>query len=184
MRILISGTPGVGKTEISKLLASKFNLTYFSVSNFIMKNRLYVDYDEIRKTYNIDDRVIEKINNYIDKIDNVVIETIYPSLIDKADKVIVLRKNPLELYRDLKYRNWGNLKIAENVEAEILGVVAQEAKEWFENVCEINVTNKSKEEVMKDIIDNICDSIDWLSDNKVQDLLIELDKVISLYENI
>jgi len=36
---------------------------------------------------------------------------------------------------------------------------------------------------MKNIIDNCCDSVDWLSDDKIQDLLIELDKIISLYEN-
>jgi len=117
MRILISGTPGVGKTEISKIIALKFNFSYFSISNFILENKLYTSYDTIRETYNIDDTIIEKINDYINKIDNVVIETIYPSLIDNADKIIVLRKNPFILYKVLKDRHWGDLKIAENVEA-------------------------------------------------------------------
>jgi len=183
MRILISGTPGVGKTEISKILSLKFNFLYFSVSKFILENKLYTSYDSKRETYNIDDSVIQKINDQINKMDNVIIETIYPSLIDNADKIIVLRKNPFVLYKDLKDRNWGDLKIAENVEAEILGVIAQEAREWFKNICEIDVTNKSREEVVKNIIDNRCDNVDWLSDDRIQDLLIELDKIISLYEN-
>ncbi|ARM76092.1 adenylate kinase family protein [Acidianus manzaensis] len=184
MKIVITGTPGVGKTTISKFLSSKLSYEYFQVSSFIIQNKLYSSFDPLRQTYNIDDeKVAEKINEYLKNKDNIVVETIYPSLIDYADKVIVLRRYPLDLYEELKNRGWNNIKIAENVESEILGVTLQEAIDWFKNPCQINVTRKTIEEISNKIINNECEEIDWLSDNNVQDLLFKLDKVISSIEN-
>jgi len=185
-RIVISGTPGVGKTAVSKLLSSKFSLEYFHVSSFIIQNKLYESYDPLRNTYNIDDEKVAKvINSYLSDKKDVVIETIYPSLIDYADKVIILRKYPLVLYEELKRRGWNEIKVAENVEDEILGVILQEAIDWFKDKrpCQINTTNRTAEEVVNRIMNDSCEEIDWLSDEKVQDLLFTLDKVISLTEN-
>jgi len=67
--------------------------------------------------------------------------------------------------------------------AEILGVISGEAKEYFGNICEINVTNKKPEEVVEQILSNNCDNVDWLNIEEIQDLLISLDKVISSYED-
>ncbi|BDC19459.1 adenylate kinase family protein [Acidianus sp. HS-5] len=186
MRIIISGTPGVGKTVISKLISSKFSLEYFHVSSFIIQNHLYESYDPLRNTYNIDDeKVAKEINSYLSNKNDVVIETIYPSLIDYADRIIILRKYPPVLHEELEKRRWSDLKIAENVEAEILGVILQEAIEWFKDKkpCQIDTTGKSPEEIVERIMKDQCEEIDWLSDERVQDLLFTLDKVISLTEN-
>ncbi|EWG08258.1 MAG: nucleotide kinase-like protein [Candidatus Aramenus sulfurataquae] len=185
MIILVSGTPGVGKTTVAMEIAKRYNLSYFSVSQFIIENKLYVSYDEERQTYNIDDSVIEKVNMEVERLRNVVVETIYPSLLDRADKVIVLRKNPLKLYEELKRRKWNDLKVAENVEAEILGVVSQEAKDWFQSVCEIDVSEKTIDEVISMVEKGECDKdVDWLSSPEVEDLLLKLDKIITSHDNV
>lgn len=179
MKIIITGTPGVGKTAVAKLLAARLSYEYFHVSSFIIQNKLYSSYDSIRQTYNIDeDRVIQKLNDFLKDKDKIVIETIYPSLIDQADKVIVLRRHPVVLYQELKNRGWNELKVAENVEAEAIGVILQEAIDWFGSPCQIDTTNRTVEEVVEMIFNEKCEEVDWLSDLGVQDLLVKLDRVI------
>jgi len=53
MIIAISGTPGVGKTYISKKL-SKFGLKYFDLNKYIKDKKLYDSYDRKAKTYDVD----------------------------------------------------------------------------------------------------------------------------------
>ncbi|AWR97442.1 AAA family ATPase [Acidianus sulfidivorans JP7] len=184
MRILITGTPGVGKTSVSKFLASKLSYEYFHVSSFIIERKLYSSFDPLRQTYNIDDeKVAKEINEYLKDKNNIVIETIYPSLIDSADKVIVLRRYPIDLYKELKNRGWNEIKIAENVESEILGVVLQEAIDWFKSPCQINTTGKSLDDIMRRIMNNECEDIDWLSDKEIEEFLLKLDKVFNSIDN-
>ncbi|BDB97551.1 adenylate kinase family protein [Saccharolobus caldissimus] len=186
MIIVISGTPGVGKTIVSKELVKRLNLKYFHLSQFVIDEKLYIEYDEERQSYIIDeDKVKDKLEIALKESDNIVIESIYPSLIPKADIVVVLRKNPIVLYNELKNRGWPELKIAENVEAEILGVISQEAKEAFNGkVCEIDVTKISIDQIINKILNKECDYfIDWLSDTEIQSFLENLDNIISSHEN-
>ncbi|ACP55635.1 adenylate kinase family protein [Saccharolobus islandicus] len=185
MIIIVTGTPGVGKTVASKKLSETLNLNYLSLSQFVIENKLYTEYDELRQSYIIDeDKVKEELEKII-SASHLVIETIYPSLISTADLVVVLRKNPFSLYNELKGRGWADIKVAENVEAEILGVISQEAREAFKDkVCEVDTTEMSTEQILNKILNKQCDGpIEWLVDTKVQRFLEELDKIISSYEN-
>lgn len=186
MIILISGTPGTGKSVVSKLLKEKLGEGYviFHLSSFLIQNRAYTEYDEERQTYIIDEEKAEKLlGDFFKTHKDVIVETVYPGLVPKADKVIVLRRNPLTLYEELKRRGWSELKVAENVMAEILGSVSEEAKEYFDNYCELDTTNKSWEDVVEKVLKGECESVDWLSDERVQQLLLSLDKIISQYED-
>ncbi|NON62064.1 adenylate kinase family protein, partial [Acidianus sp. RZ1] len=137
MIILVTGTPGVGKTSVAKEIARKLSLEYVHVSEFVLKNNLFSSYDPVRETYEIDDEVVARsLNEYL-KTKDAVVESVYPSLLDNADLVIVLRRNPLSLYEELKERGWPELKVAENVEAEAIGYVLQEAMDWFGNACQV-----------------------------------------------
>lgn len=183
MIIIISGTPGTGKSTIMDLLSKRLNMEKLHVSSFLIDNKVFLEYDSVHQSYIIDEeKAIQLLNSYI-KGKNIVVETIYPSLISTADKVIVLRKDPRVLYEELKRRGWNEIKVAENVMAEILGVISSEAKEYFQNVCEIDVTNKKPEDVVERILNGECESIDWLNIKEIENLLISLDKVISSYED-
>ena len=186
MIIIISGTPGTGKSVVSRLLRDKLGEDYiiFHLSSFLIQNKAYTEYDEDRQTYIIDEEKAEELlTEFLNAQKNVIVETIYPGLIPRADKVVVLRRNPFTLYEELKKRGWNELKVAENVMAEILGSVSEEAREYFDEYCEIDTTNKSWEEVVERILKGECESVDWLSDEKVQQLLLSLDKIISQYED-
>ena len=182
--IVISGTPGVGKSTVAKALSEKLNFKLLHLSSFLIEKKAYSEYDKNRKTYILDEEKAESvIRELLSTENNLVIETVYPALVSKADKVAVLRRHPLSLYEELKKRGWNELKVAENVEAEILGVVSSEAYENFSNVCEIDVTDKTIDRILEMVENYECERVDWLGDERVQSLLFELDKIISEYED-
>ncbi|MEM0173801.1 MAG: adenylate kinase family protein [Sulfolobaceae archaeon] len=188
MIILVTGTPGVGKTQVAKMLSSQYSMVYLNVSEFVINNNLFLSYDEEYQSYIIDEeKTIRALEEYISHSDkSIIIESIYPSLITKADKVIVLRKNPFKLYSELKQKGWPEQKVAENVMAEILGVISQEAREKFnDKVCEIDVTNLNINKILEKINKYECDyNIDWLNLENIEEFMFSLDKIINGSEEI
>jgi adenylate kinase len=85
--------------------------------------------------------------------------------------VFVLRKAPWELQKVLQERLYSSKKVWENLEAEIMGVIAEESRENFniEVLQEVNTTGKEEEESvveMQDIIEGKSVSfkpIDWIT---------------------
>lgn len=66
-----------------------------------------------------------------------------------AEAVVVLRCDPLVLADRLRKRGWSEAKVRENVEAEALSVIAEEAEGAV--VVEIDTTKRTPEEVAADI---------------------------------
>jgi len=175
--IVISGTPGVGKTSVAKALAERLNGVYVNLSELVLKNKLYVEYDYERKSYIIDEEKVQKEIMRISEKNNdryVIIDSHYGELAPKeiVIKAFIIRYNPLMLARRLKLRGWDEEKIKENVQAEILGVCTINALKEYgaEYVYEIDGTNKSVDEILKEIIEVLSsrrkvrmEFIDWLS---------------------
>ncbi len=157
--IVITGTPGTGKTSVSRKLVEEINGLHIDVSRYVIDNRIYIGYDEYRRSYIIDEeKLVEKLESIIRKSDKpVVIDIHYPEILDPnmVDYVIILRTNPLELEKRLsKRKDWPLHKIRENVMAEILGVITSNVLEHYpeEKVYEIDTTNKNIEEIVREII--------------------------------
>ncbi len=157
--IVITGTPGTGKTSVSRKLVEKINGLHIDVSRYVIDNRIYIGYDEYRRSYIIDEeKLVEKLESIIRESNKpVVIDIHYPEILDPnmVDYVIILRTNPLELEKRLSRRkDWPLYKIRENVMAEILGVVTSNVLEHYpeEKVYEIDTTSKNIEEIVREII--------------------------------
>ncbi|MEM2039294.1 MAG: adenylate kinase family protein [Zestosphaera sp.] len=184
--IVISGTPGVGKTLVATLLASKLGLSYLNLSDLVVRESLYVGVDEARGSFVVDEeRLVKKLTELLSESkSDVIIDSHYGEIIpDELVKIIfVLRLNPVILYERLVSRGWSEEKVKENVEAEILGVCTYNAvNEHTESkVCEIDVTNKGVGEVVEEILsilNNIrkCEVwVDWLSQELPQDFITKL----------
>jgi len=168
MRIAITGVPCTGKTEISKLLSKRLNYKLIQVNELAEKLNTFTGYDKKRECKILD---MKKLKREINKIKgNVIIEG-HTSHLFPVDIVIVLRCNPEVLKKRLEKRYpKNNLKVKENLEAEILGVITSEAIMSNEKVYEIETTDKKPEGVIDNILEilkrNInkfkVGKIDWL----------------------
>lgn len=49
--VLITGTPGTGKSTLATRLAQNLNFEHIDISNAVKQNKLYDDYDEQYKSH-------------------------------------------------------------------------------------------------------------------------------------
>ena len=159
MMIIISGTPGCGKTSISNILSTKENIKVISINYLLDNYDLNLGTDEVREYKIVDvDNMIPIVDEIKEKYEDktIIFEGHLAQDYPNADKVIVLRCNPLELEKRLNTRDWTDKKIHENIEAEILAICTQESYETYgDAVCEIDTTYNTPEEVADDILDII-----------------------------
>lgn len=125
MRILITGTPGSGKTSISKELSKLLKLPYFDVKVIIKNNPTTIDKIE-------DGEMI--INSKLKKVlqkelpENCVFETHLIEYCSLPDLYIILRTKPSVLKKRLILRKYSKQKIMDNLEVEILDYFTQAIK--------------------------------------------------------
>lgn len=141
--IVITGTPGVGKTTTAEQLASLSTSTstplkHISVNSVAKKNNLYSAYDERLQTHVLDeDKVLDELEKLIDDgndqggwiLDHHICD-IFPER--WVDLVVVLRcSDTSEFFERMDKRGYVEEKKSENIDAEIFGVIAEEAKEAY-----------------------------------------------------
>ena len=148
----ISGVPGTGKSSLAKKLSEELGLEVIELSDFAIRSNLIVSYDRDRDSYVIDEeRLVKAVEEYIRSRGPAIIVSHYIEIIprDLLEAVLVLRRNPAELIKLLEARGWSKKKVAENVEAELLGVCTANAIEELgeDMIIEIDATSKSLEEL-------------------------------------
>ncbi|UCE43783.1 MAG: adenylate kinase family protein [Candidatus Bathyarchaeota archaeon] len=174
--ILIVGTPGVGKTITSSLLASKLDGLHIDLAELVKQEELISDVDEVRETLVAD---VEKVSERVQEITrdcagDVIVDGHYAFDVvpaEKVHRVFVIRKHPDELETFLEKRGFRNKKLWENLAAEVLDICLSDAVEacGVDRVCEIDASGKSVEAIVEDII-RVLDgksecrvgTIDWL----------------------
>ncbi len=175
MMIIITGTPGTGKTSVTESLKKDFDAEYISINSLLEDYDLNLGIDE-KRGYKIVDT--EKMIPIVDQIkkesekDVIIFEGHLAQDYPNADLVIVLRCNPDVLKKRLSTRNWKDAKIHENVSAEILGICTEESYELYgDNVQEIETSDKTIDNLKKDILEIVCGKktyplgqIDYLSE--------------------
>ena len=115
--ILITGTPGVGKTTVAKQLAEALDALYVNLTNLAQTNNLVSDEDKERKTAIIDEKKMrQKISEMLSTIDKsaVVIDGHYAAAVvpkHYVTKVFVLRRNPVELHMLMQKTGFSGAKL-------------------------------------------------------------------------
>src|SRR3989344_5154169 len=64
MIVIVTGTPGTGKTKVAKKIAKKYKLKYVDIGEVVKKNKLYDKYDKKLDTYIVD---VNKLNKFLIK---------------------------------------------------------------------------------------------------------------------
>lgn len=190
--ILVTGTPCVGKTSVARSLTSKIDALYVNLTELTLRENLVAGKDEARGSIIVDEmRMKHKLSEIIEDCDKetVIIDCHYAASIVSpklVTHIFVLRRNPVELRKLMEQRGFSNQKLWENLASEILDVCLVEALKFHkeEKVCELDITGRSVEDVVKDIME-IMDGhrkcrvgiVDWLEKLEKENLLDEYMKI-------
>ena len=182
--ILVGGSPGTGKTKVSKILGSKLSVEVISLGELADESGCITAEDKARSTgiINEDCLVDALLKLTEDKSKRIVIEGHYIDLVPSTSVkwVFILRTHPEKLKGRLSERNYSTEKVTENVEAEVMGVCQMDALDAFgeAKVFEIDTTELSAPQTTEKIELLMKDGssptrIDWMSQLEEQGRLDE-----------
>ena len=158
--IIVTGTPGTGKTAVAKRIAKEKGYKYVDVKKIIEENKLKEKYDKKRQTYDVDVKklniiLIKKISEEKSKtqerqslsgrrkckafscetkgivIDSHLSHYLNPRYVDLC---IVTKTELKKLRKRLEKRGYSKNKIRENLDSEIFDVCLNEAKDMGHKV--------------------------------------------------
>jgi adenylate kinase len=169
MSIVITGNPGVGKHTVTKKISQVTDCEIVDINKIALDAGIYEKKDE---TLDVDVTKLKKIlkNKITEK--SLIVGHLAPYVLTKSQVsiVIILRKSPYKLLSVYKKRKYSSKKIKENLESEILGIIAHDAIKKFgkTKTHQLDTTSDSISKTTKKIL-NIFDGriedskIDWLT---------------------
>ena len=157
--IVISGTPGTGKTNLAVLLRKKINFDHLEIHDHY-KN-ISSEYNKKKKCYDVDLKKFESLVKEKKKKskDGLIVDTHISHLLPKKMVdlcIILICSNLKKLEKRLKERKYSKKKIRENLDAEIFQVCLNEAKEKKHKIL---VLDTSKRLTKKEIINAIKETL-------------------------
>lgn len=142
--IIVSGTPGTGKTFVARKLAKKFKFKYVDVKRIIPRHGLKDSYDKKRKSWVVDEKKLAKVLEKMIKEskDSLVIDSHLSHFISpkSVDLCVITKCNLKVLERRLKKKGYSKDKIRENMDSEIFDICLNEAKEIGHKIQVIDTT--------------------------------------------
>ncbi len=139
--ILVTGTPGVGKTSLAMLLTDNLNEQYFqgkqfsyiNIGKLITENKLYKNWNEDFNVPEFDEDMVTKCLTPLVSEGGCVLDFHSSYFIpeDWVDLVVLIRCDNTILYDRLLGRGYQEEKIKENIECEIMEVTSEEVRENF-----------------------------------------------------
>ncbi len=135
--IIVTGTPGTGKTTVAKRTAKEKGCKYFDINGIIKKKKLYESYDRKMKAFDVDTK---KLNKFLveliaeekkKKTKCIVLDSHLTHYLPATyvDLCIVTKTELKRLKKRLEKRGYSKAKVRENLDAEIFDICLNEAKE-------------------------------------------------------
>ena len=167
MSIVITGNPGVGKHTITKKISEILNFPIIDI------NTVAKDLGLFEKNEDTNDVDTQKLGNILKEKtldETIVVGHLAPYVLEKnqVKKIIILRRNPYDLELVYKERKYSEIKIKDNTGSEVLGIIAHDTVEKFEEKAfQIDVSKKNIQEVVEKVIGIISknennEEVDWL----------------------
>jgi len=153
--ILISGTPGTGKTAIAQVLKEEYTAFHLNLTDIAIENGFILEEDIDRQTKVVDeDKLALFIEDFIKTHpSNIIIEGHYADIVpDELITVfIVLRTDPHVLEQRLQEKRFAISKIQENIQSEILGTCTSFALETHDRakMYEVDTSTAALDECVK-----------------------------------
>ena len=147
MKIILSGTPGVGKHTIATILSSLFDKApIVDINKIILSENLLIPSQngnndvDIQKSFDF----LTLLLSNKEYQDSIIVGHLAPYVIDPllVDLAVILRRSPYELRKIYEDRSYSQTKICDNMVAEILGIISHDALKNFEfsKLSELEIT--------------------------------------------
>lgn len=167
--IIITGTPGCGKTSHADSLVSLLQDPYkhYNISTLAKDRKCFASYDEEFDSHVVDeDMLLDSLEPDL-REGGAIVDwhccDIFPERL--IDLVVVLRTDHSILFDRLKKRGYKDNKVQENIDCEIMEVVYQDAMEGYVPEIVISLNSNSVEE-MEDNVDRITAWIEnWVKEH-------------------
>jgi adenylate kinase len=169
--ILITGTPGCGKTTTATMISDRCSLKHLEVSSLIKSKGYHGGRDDTFDTLVLDEESEEKLLDEMEielQDGGVVVDFHGSDLFPERwfDLVICLRTDNTVLFDRLTKRGYPSNKITENVECEIMQVVLEEARGAYASEI-VHERNSNTIEDMERNVDNLAVWIEqFIKDNQ------------------
>eukprot|EP01100_Stratorugosa_tubuloviscum_P008553 TRINITY_DN3566_c0_g1_i1.p1 TRINITY_DN3566_c0_g1~~TRINITY_DN3566_c0_g1_i1.p1 ORF type:complete len:177 (-),score=78.06 TRINITY_DN3566_c0_g1_i1:133-663(-) len=133
--ILITGTPGTGKTTTAEMIASATGLNHLEVGALVREKKLHSGLDKVFDSFILDeDKLCDEMEELLKDGNNVVdfhSSDFFPER--WFDLVVVLRADTSVLYDRLEKKGFAPVKIQENIQCEIMQICLEEAASSYKN---------------------------------------------------
>ena len=147
MKIIITGTPGTGKTLVADLLGKALKKRVVHINDFAKKNKLIMG--KSGGSYIVD---LKKLRKKLLKFDGIIESHLLCEFSLPNSVVFVLRCDPKVLAMRLQKRKYLRRKIKENLEVEALDYCTIKSEKNYKKVYDVDTTNRTIRQVVKRII--------------------------------
>ena len=152
--ILITGTPGTGKSTLCQRLTESAGVRWINVGDFAKKNGCLGDWDERYECHELDeDKLIDELEDVMAE-GNVIVEHHVTDIFPERwfDSVFVLRTDNTKLYDRLQQRGYNDKKLQDNLQCEIFQTILDEAEESYKPEIVHQLSSNESEDIEKNAL--------------------------------
>ncbi|CAO2821293.1 unnamed protein product [Amaranthus hypochondriacus] len=167
--ILVTGTPGTGKTTIASALAEAAQLRHVNIGELVKEKNLHDGWDEELDCHIInEDLVCDELEDMMEE-GGIIVDYHGCDFFPERwfDRVVVLQTENSILYDRLSKRGYTGSKLSNNIECEIFQVLLEEAKDSYHEDIVVALRSDS----IDDMDNNVSDLTNWVAswcNNSVQ----------------
>ncbi|XP_066566759.1 adenylate kinase isoenzyme 6 isoform X1 [Amia ocellicauda] len=168
--ILLTGTPGVGKTTLGKELAQRTGLTYINVGDLAKEGELYDGFDEEYNCPVLDeDRELQVVDELEEQMAEGGVIVDYHGCDFFPERwfhiVFVLRTDNSFLYDRLENRGYVGKKLQDNIQCEIFQTIYEEAMESYKQEIVHQLPSNEPEDLERNLEQIVQWMEQWMKDN-------------------
>jgi adenylate kinase len=166
--ILLSGTPGTGKSTLAKRIAEETSMTWINVGDFAKEKGFLGAWDEEYECHELEeDPLLDELEELVAKGGCIVDHHVTDFFPERYfDIVFIMRTENDQLYERLSKRGYKGKKFEDNLQCEIFQTVLEEARESYRE----EIVHELRSDVEADIESNLARIKSWIEQWKLQNV--------------